>query len=174
MNTFDIIVLIPLLWGAIMGFRKGLILELASIAGLVLGIWGALKFSGQMGNFLVDYLDVSENLLNILSFILTFILIVIAVYLLAKLLDKSLKMVALGFLVRLSGAFFGIVKYTLILSVLLYVFESINKNWEFVDKASYQDAISYQAITSVNQPLNEWLDQLDVEKEVENIQEKVD
>ena len=72
MNYFDLILLIPLIWGAIMGFRKGLILELASIAGLVLGIWGAIHFSSRLAPYLADLIDVSPNLLSLLSFIVTF------------------------------------------------------------------------------------------------------
>ena len=44
MNYIDIILGILLLLSAIGGFKKGLIVELASLAALILGIWGAIEF----------------------------------------------------------------------------------------------------------------------------------
>ena len=123
-----------------MGFRKGLILELASLAGLVLGIWGSMKFSNIVAGFLSQYLDASASLISLMAFLLTFLAIVIAVYLLAKLLDKTLKMAAMGLLIRISGAFFGLIKYALVLTVLLYAFEWLNQRWEFVERSEYEDA----------------------------------
>jgi membrane protein required for colicin V production len=46
MNYIDIIIGIVLIVSAISGFRKGLIVEVASLAALILGIWGAIHFSG--------------------------------------------------------------------------------------------------------------------------------
>lgn len=167
MNYFDLIIAIPLLWGAIMGFKKGLILELASLAGLFLGIWGSMRFSEMMGNYLSEWLSISASLISLISFVLTFAIIVIAVYLLAKLIDKSLKIVSLGLLIRISGAIFGMLKYALILSVLLYTFEAINNRWEIVEKEKYQTAYSYKAISAANAPIYNWLNELDLDLESE-------
>ena len=57
----DIILAIPLIWGAFMGFKKGLILELASIVALVLGIYGAVKFSDLTADYLNSYFEISSN-----------------------------------------------------------------------------------------------------------------
>lgn len=161
MNTFDLIIAIPLLWGAIMGFRKGLILELASLAGLFLGIWGAMHFSDFTATYLSDWLEVSPSLISLSAFLLTFLIIVIAIYLLAKMIDKTLKLAALGPLIRITGAIFGLIKYALVITVLLYAFEAINSRWEFMAKESYQNAYGYKWLRAVNQPIHDWLDQLD-------------
>ena len=76
MNYFDIIIIIPLLWGAFKGFKKGLIIELASLIALFLGVWGAIKFSSVVGNYLDQTFTVSEKFLPLVSFAVTFILIV--------------------------------------------------------------------------------------------------
>lgn len=154
-----------------MGFRKGLILELASIAGLILGIWGSLKFSNILAVYLAESLEASASLISLVAFILTFILIVVLVYLAAKLLDKTLKMAAMGMLLRVSGALFGFLKYAIILCVVLYVFEGINKRWEFVDQNTYKDAVSYKAFNSINGPMNQWLDELDLDADLEKVKE---
>ena len=61
MSKIDIILIIPLLWGAFMGFRKGLVLELASLVGLILGIYGAIKFCDFTAEKLIEYVEVSEE-----------------------------------------------------------------------------------------------------------------
>jgi len=167
MESFDLIILIPLLWGAIMGFRKGLILELASIVGLVLGIWGSLKFSNFLAVYLSQHISASPSLIGMLAFGLTFLIIVVLVYLLAKTLDKVLKMAAMGMLIRISGAFFGILKYALILTILLFSFEWINDRWEFVPKKKYEDSYAYQAYSAINGPLINWVQELDIELELD-------
>ena len=154
-----------------MGFKKGLILELASIAGLVLGIYGSINFSNSIGVYLSDFVDASPNLISMLSFVITFILIVVAVYLLAKVLDKTLKLAAMGMVIRITGALFGMVKYALVLTVLLYLFERVNNKWEFVDKATYQHSLGYKGFQTVNEPVLNWLNQLDIEKGMETIEE---
>jgi len=173
MNYFDLIIAIPLVWGAIMGFRKGLVLELASLLALFLGIWGAIRFSDLTTKFLSKWLSASASLISLLSFISTFILIVLAVHLLAKLIDKSLKMAALGPLLRISGAIFGVVKYALILSVLIYAFEAINSRWQFVEPEKYKNAQSFKLLNSANKPIYRWLDQLDWDLDLEEEVDKV-
>jgi membrane protein required for colicin V production len=173
MNYFDLIITLPLAWGAIIGFKKGLILELASLVALFLGIWGSMRFSSLTATYLSEWLDASASLISLIAFVLTFVLIVLAVHLLAKLIDKSLKMVALGPLLRISGALFGILKYALILSVLMYAFEAINDRWQMVEAEKYQGSSSYQLLNSINRPIYNWLDQLEwdfaVEEEIDQI-----
>jgi membrane protein required for colicin V production len=79
MNYIDIIIGIILLFAAIGGFRKGLISELASLAALILGIWGAIEFSYITSDFLTENFNLETDYLNIISFIVTFIVIVILV-----------------------------------------------------------------------------------------------
>jgi membrane protein required for colicin V production len=131
MSKLDIILSIPLLWGAIIGFKKGLILELASLVALILGIIGALKFSDLTATYLGEWMEIEQQWMGLISFLVTFIVIVFAVFMLAKIIDKALKIVALGMLNRILGMLFGILKYALILSFLLFFFDNINQRMEF-------------------------------------------
>ena len=45
MNVFDIIVTLTLGFGFFKGFKKGFVVEVASLGALFLGILGAVKFS---------------------------------------------------------------------------------------------------------------------------------
>ena len=52
MNMFDVVVLIIVTYGLISGFKKGFIVEVSGMIALGVGITGALKFSGILGNYL--------------------------------------------------------------------------------------------------------------------------
>ncbi|RLD51700.1 MAG: CvpA family protein [Bacteroidetes bacterium] len=121
MSIIDIIILVPFAWFAYQGFKKGLIIGVASLAALILGIYAALYFSGIIAVFLTDELNIKTDYLPIISFIVTFIGVVILVHFLGKLLEKLINMVALGFVNKLSGAIFGVLKAAVFLSVLILI-----------------------------------------------------
>ncbi|MFT7085998.1 MAG: membrane protein required for colicin V production [Vicingaceae bacterium] len=181
MSQIDIILIIPLLWGAIMGFKKGLVLELASLVGLVLGIYGAIKFSDYTAEKLIQYVDITQEWLGLISFLVTFVLIVFAVFLAARLLNKALKLVALGFVNRVLGLLFGSLKFAIIISTVLYFFENMNKKFDFVSTDYAEESILYQPIKLATQPFKELLEDFEISKVKEKandlkngIEEKVD
>lgn len=149
MNYFDIIIIIPLLWGAFKGFKKGLIIEAASLIALLLGVWGGVKFSSISANFLGEMFNISEKLMPLISFSVTFIVIVIAVFLLAKLLERFIKMVALGAINKIGGAAFGVLKFGLIISVLLSLINNINAQIQFIDPKMEESSLLYTPISKI-------------------------
>ena len=128
MNYIDLILGIILIIAAFQGFRQGFIVELASLAALVLGIWGAIRFSDWTADFITDITGYHSEYLSTIAFVVTFIAIVILVHILGKVLDTTVKAVALGFLNRLAGIIFGVLKTAVILSILLLLFEPIDEN----------------------------------------------
>ena len=52
MNTIDIIIGLILIFGTVKGFLRGLFIEVTTLVGLVLGIYGAIHFSYFLGDFL--------------------------------------------------------------------------------------------------------------------------
>ncbi len=112
----DVVLLLLLLVGAWRGFTKGLVLSVASMVGLVGGIWAASHFSHMVAEQLSPHVTWSVNSLHMASLALTFLGVVVAVHLLAKLLEKMLDLVALGLVNKLAGAVFGMLKFALVLS----------------------------------------------------------
>ncbi len=126
MNYVDIILIIPIIWFAYQGFKRGFVIELASLAALVLGIYAALYFSGYAADFLVNNMDMSQKYVPVVSFIITFIFIVFLVYTVGKILEKVIDMVALGFINKLAGGVFGLLKGAVLLSILLMIINHFN------------------------------------------------
>ena len=77
MNYIDIIILIVLGLSIVTGFINGLVKEVASLAALIFGIWGAIKFSGFTSAKLYEYFDMSGQYIGVISFIVTFLIIVV-------------------------------------------------------------------------------------------------
>ena len=121
MDYIDIIILIPLIYFAWKGFSRGLIIELASLIGLAAGIWAAWHFSGIVEVWLIQSAGLQSKYLNIIAFILTMIAVIILVHITGKLLEKFIDLIALGFLNKMAGMFFGIMKGVLILSLFIYL-----------------------------------------------------
>ena len=122
------------------GFTKGLIISLASLAGLVLGVWGAVKFSWFTGQYLSDEFDVH---IPILSFALTFIAILFGIYFFGKLVEKTVNILSLGLLNKLGGAIFNVIKMTLILTVIFVLVNQVNSKFHLFDENKLSSAYSY-------------------------------
>lgn len=128
MNYIDLILGFILIIAAIQGFRKGFIVELASLAALILGIWGGIKFSDWTADFITDITGYHSEHLTTIAFLVTFIAIVIIIHILGKVLDNAIKAVVLGFLNRLAGIIFGVIKTAVILSIFLLLFDTVDEN----------------------------------------------
>lgn len=147
MNYLDIIFSIPLLWGLYKGLTRGIIKELASLLALVFGIYGAVHFSEKLQPFLQKNTLIAESFLPIIAFAATFIVIVLLVRGLGLILDKIIKMAALGMISRLLGGFFGTLKTTLIISSLLLVFNTLDYYLQLIPKEEKKKSLLYQPIS---------------------------
>src|SRR5579872_7334759 len=116
--TVDIVLLVPILWGIYKGFRKGLIVELASILAIILGVWACSKFSDLVASFLGTYIhsEISSLYLSIISVIILFLGVVILVFFIAKRIQKLAEAIMLGIANRILGAIFGGFKWALLIS----------------------------------------------------------
>jgi membrane protein required for colicin V production len=149
MNYIDIIILIILGLSVLTGFVNGLVKEVASLAALIFGIWGAIRFSGFTSGKLYEYFDMSGQYIGIVSFIITFIIIVIVIHFMGMLIDKLMKAVALGFLMKLLGTVFALLKTTLILSVVFVVLNSIDAKRPFLPHEKINESALFNPISDI-------------------------
>ncbi|MBN2214174.1 MAG: CvpA family protein [Bacteroidales bacterium] len=148
MSWIDIILIIILLWSAYKGFTKGFIITIASLAALILGIFGAIKLSGYTAEILYDKMEINPDNLNLIAFAITFILIVIATHIVARLTDKLVKAVALGFANRIAGVLFNLLKTALIISVILVILERIDEKIPFIPRSETNKSVLYKPLHS--------------------------
>jgi membrane protein required for colicin V production len=149
MNFIDILLLIFLAWGVIQGFQRGLVHEVAGLAALILGIFGAIHFSDFTAGLLMEHLNMQGRYLHLVAFAITFVGIVIAVHFIANIIDKLVKVVALGFVNRITGMVFGVLKMALILSVILVILNIIDRRTPFLPEEKIQESFLYQPISGL-------------------------
>ncbi|SHF56572.1 membrane protein required for colicin V production [Mariniphaga anaerophila] len=146
MNYIDIILGIVLLVAAIGGFRKGLVSELASLAALILGIWGAIEFSYITSDFLTEHFNLETDYLNIISFVVTFVVIVILVHVVGSSVNKLIEVAMLGVLNKLAGLVFGILRSALVLSIVLLVFDKIDEDVKIISNEAKAESKLYEPV----------------------------
>jgi membrane protein required for colicin V production len=149
MNWIDFIIIALLAFGLIQGFIDGVIIEIAKLAALILGIWGAIHFSGWTAGKLSDWFDMQATWTGVVAFAITFVVIVLGINLLGRLLDTIVKSVSLGFLVKLLGAVFGVIKTALILSVVFVFLNTINEKRHFLPSATIEKSYLYNPIADI-------------------------
>ncbi len=148
MSWIDIVILIIFLWSAYQGFTKGFIITIASLVALIIGIIGAIKFSGFTADLLSEKVDLNPETLNLIAFAITFILIVIATHIVARLADKLVKAVALGFVNRIAGILFNLLKTALIISIVLVILERIDEKASFIPRSETEKSALYMPLHS--------------------------
>ena len=149
MSVLDIIIIIPLLWGAYKGFTKGLIIELAGFVALALGVYGAIKLSGYTSDIIKKWFDTKPEYLEVISFAVTFLIIIILVHLLSRLIDKFIKAAALGIFNRIAGGFFGILKFSLILGIVIILLNNFDKNATVLSSETKDKSLLYRPLEKI-------------------------
>lgn len=149
MTAFDIIVAVILIVGAVRGFINGFIMQLTSLAALLLGIWIAIRFSDFTAMLLMDKAGLNGQYIPLLSFAITFVLVVIAVHFIGKFVDKIFNFTPLGVVNKILGLIFGVLKYALIISVILVFVEKANQRMHFYTEESVNKTRLYKPISKV-------------------------
>jgi membrane protein required for colicin V production len=147
----DLVLLVPLMWGFYKGFKKGLIVELASILAIILGIYGCAKFSDLVAHFLGAQMhsSVSAVYLSIIADVLVFLGVVMLVFFIAKRIQKVAEALFLGIANRLLGGLFGAFKWALLLSVLLYFFDILNSRANLISHETLDHSWVYQHLMMI-------------------------
>jgi membrane protein required for colicin V production len=149
MNYIDIILGLILIFSAIGGYKNGLITELASLAALILGIWGAIHFSDITTELLIKYFDLKSDYLNIISFGVTFIVIVILVHIVGNVANNMVDSGVLGITNKLGGMVFGLLRSILFLSIVLMVFDKIDNDVQILPENAKAKSRMYEPIRNI-------------------------
>ncbi len=163
-NTLDIIICIPLVWGAFRGFRKGFIIEVFSLLALILGIYGALSFSDLISKVMAEDLGLETRFLPVIAFAATLLGVIIGVFVLGKALEKIVNLLALKFVNKLLGSLFSVLKTGLVLGALLLVLKSVDQRASILPKRVTENSLLYHPITNTIEKGIPLLNELDLLK----------
>ena len=149
MNVFDIVIAALLIFGFVRGVMKGLFVEVASLAALIGGVYGAIHFSYFIGDFLKEAVSWDQEYVSLAAFAGTFITIIVTIALLGKMLTKLADFAALGVINKILGGVFGAIKIGLILSVVFIFFGKMNDTIPFVKKETLNESILYAPVRKI-------------------------
>jgi membrane protein required for colicin V production len=168
MEVIDIVLGCLLLYGLVRGFWNGFFIEIASLLSLILGIFIAIKFSSFAQSLLNSHVSWSPKTIQITAFALTFIVVIIGLSLLAKFLTTISTFAGLGIFNKIGGAFFGLLKTLLLISVALHFFHKMNSKVSFVAEKQLTKSILYYPTLKVSgkiyPALEGWFDEFYPEK----------
>ena len=120
------------IWGGIYRYEKDEEFRKASV-----------KFAEMASKWLSQYITASEQVLKISAFILIVVAVFAALALVGKLLEATIKLVMLGWINRLLGMIFSMMKCLLILGLITLAFNSLNNTFGFVKPEYIADSTLY-------------------------------
>jgi membrane protein required for colicin V production len=157
MSAIDLIILIPIAFGAYKGFKEGLLMELVTLIAFILATVLSFKLWKKAVDFLSPYITKNESILPVLGFLLVFVVVLIVVFLIGKSLKAILNMTLLGTFDNAAGAVVGALKWAFGFSTVLWLMESagIGLPYDWVN-----ESVIYPYFVAYGPKLIEWFSML--------------
>ena len=143
MNILDIILLICFVPAIIQGLRTGFIAQAISIISIIVGIWASARFANIVTAWIGQYITASEQVLKLVAFALILIAVFLVLAALGKMLEGVFRLVMLGWLNKLLGVLFALLKTALIVGLLIIAFTSVNDTFKFVQESVLNESVLY-------------------------------
>lgn len=142
MTILDILLLIPLGWLVFLGWRKGVIREAATLAGIVAGIWAAVNLS----KLVASLLGLTGTSAILIAFFITFVGALVLTYLLGRSIERLVKSAHLSLANKIGGATLGMAKALCILAVILNGIVLLDKNEELINRETREKSLLYTPV----------------------------
>ena len=143
MSIVDIILLICFVPALISGIRKGFISQVISIVSIIAGVWVSYEFATPVGTWLSQYIDAAENVLKLISFLIIMIAVFAGLALVGKLLEGIINFVMLGWVNKLLGVVFALLKTGLIVGLAIMLFCSLNNSLHLVSEEVLAESVLF-------------------------------
>lgn len=148
METLDVVLGLILIISFLFGLSKGFLKSFLSLIGLFLAVYIALTFSHKMKIFLERHVSLSEDLLGILAFLVVFGLVMVGFTILGRVLTKLAKFMMMGWLNRILGGVFSMVKYAFVVSVI-FMFVNASEFYSILSEEDRKNSLLYNPIASL-------------------------
>ena len=144
MTILDIILIIPLGWLVFLGWKKGVIREAATLAGIVAGIWAAVHLS----QWVASLLGLTGESSILIAFFVTFVGALVLTYLLGRSIERMVKSAHLSLANKLAGATLGMLKALCILAVILNGIVLLDRHEKVITPDTREKSILYKPVYS--------------------------
>lgn len=144
MNLLDILLALPLCWLIFQGWKKGVVRESATLAGVVAGIWAAVHFS----QWVATWLHLTGDSSILVAFFITFVGVLVLVWLLGRSIEGLLKAAKLTLANKIAGATLGMAKGLCILAVVLNGIVMLDRGEHLITPATKEKSLLYTPVYS--------------------------
>jgi len=143
MNPFDILIIVVLGYSLVRGLFRGLVKEVSSLIGVLGGFYAAYTYYKMLAGLLAGLIR-DSSYLNILSFLIIFCGVLIVVGVLGVVIKYLLNIAFLGWVDRIGGVTFGILKAILIVSILFITLTAfLPKGTAFIQNSELAPHVSW-------------------------------
>ncbi|MBO4586975.1 MAG: CvpA family protein [Bacteroidales bacterium] len=142
MAILDIILIIPLGWLVFLGWKKGVIREAATLAGIVAGIWAAVHLS----KLVASLLGLTGESAILIAFFITFVGALVLTYLLGRGIEKMVKSAHLSLANKLAGAVLGMAKALCVIAVVLNGIVLLDQKEELITPETREKSLLYKPV----------------------------
>ncbi|MEY3844494.1 MAG: hypothetical protein RL293_916 [Bacteroidota bacterium] len=149
MEILDLIILMPLIYGAYKGYKRGFIMSLFLLLAVVVGLYAAFHFTDVIVSYGKEHFSWTSNYIAPVTFLSLFLVVGAGIYFGGKVLESVIKLVKLSILNSLAGALLGLLQWTYFVGSLLLMLISFDQKESIISKETKQHSFIIPAITSV-------------------------
>lgn len=149
MNVLDLIVCLVLAVAVWNGWRRGFILQVCSLAAIVVAIWLAARFGAAAGALL----RLDPDHAAAAGFVAVLVLAVLAVSILARLLRGIFRFAGFGLPDILLGIALAVLKYLLLLGALFAAIDRINVDGALVPAETIASSRTFAPVRDLSRSL---------------------
>lgn len=156
MNIFDLIVYVALAWAIFNGWRRGLLLQIFSLVGIVAALYLGVLYGAEAGAML----GMEGTTAQIGGFIAIFVASLIVIAIVARLLRGVFKLAGLGIADTLLGIALSVLKVGLVVSVLFSGFAALNKDYKLASKEKVAASRWFEPVAGITDKLTPYFEEV--------------
>ena len=147
MIWLDIVFLVPLLWGAYSGFKKGLIAQVLGLTSLFAGVWLGVNYQEMVSPFLIE--KVQEKYLSISCFIVLFFSVIILGAITTKIMEKFANFIQLKLINKLVGLILGVLKISSFLVIEVSIIQTWDSQSIMIDQSTKENSLFFPVFNNI-------------------------
>jgi membrane protein required for colicin V production len=149
MNWFDIVIAFFLIIAFLDGYRKGLIMQLVILAGVLIAVIFSGKLAAVIQPTLERITEFTPETLHAASYILSFIAIAIVAVIVGSIIEKIIDIVFLGFFNRILGAITAMATTLIIFSLAINLLLILDTDNQIFSKRTKDESFFFNRVEMV-------------------------
>lgn len=143
MNILDIILLLCFIPALLQGLRKGFISQAISIVAIIVSVWLSFEFATLLSEWIAQWITASDQVLKIIAFAIILIGVSVGIHTLGRMLEGVFNFILLGWLNKLLGAIFSLLKVGLIVGLVIMAVSSLNNTFHIIPEEILSGSVIY-------------------------------